>query len=495
MSPGQAESPLGNRVSAERMGMAETDGDSVADLRAELAKRGIELGPIIGRGAMAVVYRAFDARHERSLAVKVPDLDASDRDGAARWTREIGAVARLRHPNIVPLIDSGTTAGGTAYFLMPLAEGETLKARLERGSLPIPEAVRYAREAAEALACAHAEGLIHRDVKPENILLEGGHAVLADFGLARSIGPGRSGPSHRTQVGTVVGTPLYMSPEQLTADAAIDGRTDLFSLGVVLYQMLTGRLPFASTAMPGLLTERLGGQFGSVAALRPGTPVLLQRIIAHALAPDPQARYDRAESMVADLELVERQLGGGSIGAARRLRTSRWAWAAGGLVGLAAAMFVLVWRAPASPRLDPNQIVVADMRNETGDTAAAAIGAMASDLISAGLTRIPGVTVINSDLAFGAPRRPADRRIASGPGGGLRALADSTRAATVVSGSYYRDSGQVEVFTEITDARNGRVLLDLGPLFGSSAHPDSVLERARDSVVAFIHARRTGNRP
>jgi serine/threonine protein kinase len=472
--------------------MAGREADRSADLAAELAKRDMELGPVLGRGAMAVVYRAFDNRHERSLAVKVLDLDPADKDGAARWAREISAVARLRHPNIVPLIDSGTTANGTAYFLMPLAEGETLKAHLERGPLPIPEAVRYAREIGEALAYAHAQGVLHRDVKPDNILLEGGHAVLADFGLTRPLRPAVYAAGHQTQIDMVVGTPAYMSPEQLTAGGGADGRSDLFGLGVVLYEMLTGRVPFGSTTMPGLMTERLNGSYGAVAALRPGVPLLLQQVIARALAPDPEARYDGAESMVADLNLVERQLSGAAMAPPppppppRRMVP----WMVGGLAALGALAAALWWRRPAVPGLDPNRIVVADMRNETGDSSVAPIGALASDVISAGLTGIPGLTVINSDLVFGAARRNTDRRIAGSPAQELRALVNSTRAATVVSGSYYRESGRLEVFTEITDAATGRVLLDLGPLRGSTARPDSVLAEARDSVTAFIQARR-----
>ena len=473
--------------------MAATDSGAAADLAAELAKRGLQLGPVIGRGAMAVVYRAFDTRHERSLAVKVLNLDTADKDAIGRWTREVGAVARLRHPNIVPLIDSGTTAGGTAYFLMPLAEGETLQARLERGSLPIPEAVRYAREVAEALAYAHAEGLIHRDVKPGNILLEGGHAVLADFGLARPIQAEKLGASQRTQVGMVVGTPAYMSPEQLTAGGVIDGRADLFGLGVVLYEMLTGRLPFVSTTMPGLMTERLSGSFGPVSALRPGAPPLLQQIIERALAPDPQERYDRAESMVADLVLVEQQASGRVMAPEHRFGPRWTVWATTGLVAVMGVTIALLLRTPASPPLDPNRIVVADMQNQTGDTALTAIGAMASDWISAGLTTIPRLTVINSDFVFGAPRRSLDRRTAGSTGPGLQALVDSTHAGTVVSGSYYEQSGRLQIFAEIIDAKSGRLLLNLGPLWGSPEHPDLILAQARDSVTAFIRARHAGS--
>jgi len=436
---------------------------------------------------MSVVYRAFDTKHERSLAVKVLKVEAADQEGLARWSRGVSAVARLRHPNIVPLIDSGTTGGGTAYFLMPLAEGETLQARLQRGPLPIVEAVRYAREIAEALAYAHAEGLVHRDVKPGNILLERGHAALADFGLARPIRADDLGSGHPTQVGMVVGTPAYMSPEQLTPGAVLDGRSDLFSLGVVLYEMLAARLPFAATTMPRLMTERLRGTAARVGALRPGAPIRLQQIVARALAPDHEDRYDSGEAMAADLRLVERELSGGRPAPASPVRLPGRAWIAGGLVAFAALAVGVVARSPTSRRLDPSRIVVADLRNETGDTAAGAIGALAGDLISAGLATIPGLTVINSDLVLGASRQGSRRRITGGLGNGLRVLVDSMHIATVVSGSYYLESGRLEVFVEVTDARTGRVLLDLG-LRGPAAPPDSVLAPARDSVVAFMRS-------
>jgi serine/threonine-protein kinase len=472
--------------------MVTADSGLVADLAAELAKRGIELGPVIGRGAMGVVYRAYDTRHDRSVAVKVLSPEAADQESAARWTGEISAVARLRHPNILPLIDSGATASGAQYFLMPLADGEMLRARLERGPLPIMEAVRYTREVAEALAYAHAEGLVHRDVKPENILIEGGRAVLVDFGLARWMNTDASRSRFQSQAGRVVGTPAYMSPEQLAPTGPIDGRADAFSLGIVLYEMLTGAVPFPASGMPGLLTERLAGRFEPVTALRPEAPALLDRIVSRALAPDPMERYDRVEAMVTDLIVVEHQLSGAAAASSPRFRSPRWGLVAGGVVALAAVAVALVLRMPVSSRLDPNRIAVADMQNVTDDTGLAVIGAMASDWISAGLTTIPGLKVINSDFVFGAPRSNSDRRIVGTTALGLRALVDSTHAGTVVSGSYYRESGRLVVFAEITDARSGQLLLDLGPFRGPFAHPDSALSLARDSVTAFIRARRAG---
>jgi serine/threonine-protein kinase len=439
---------------------------------------------------MAVVYRGHDARHDRPLAVKVMSVRPADPSGAERFALEIKVVARLRHPNIVPLIDSGTTASGDTFFLMPLALGETTRARLDRGPLPIGEAVRYAREIAEALAYAHSEGLVHRDVKPENILLEGGHAVLADFGLA--LGTSELDASNRgTAVGFVVGTPAYMSPEQMTSGGPIDGRADLYSLGVTLYEMVSGRLPFSAPAMPALLTERLAAVFEPLGQSTPTAPAELDAIVTKALAPDPAERYQDGTAMAADLAKVEAVLtSGGSRGPRLRPRTRMELGIAAGLAAIVIAAASFRSRAPRPTPLDPDRLVVADMQNETGDSSLASIGPKASDWISAGLAGIPGLTVINSEYVLGAPRRNLDRRVGSTSGRGIRALVDSTRAATVVSGSYYRESGKLEVFAEVTDARSGRLLMALGPLRGSPARPDSVLAMARDSIAAFIRATR-----
>jgi serine/threonine-protein kinase len=465
--------------------------DGRVELATELAKRDIDLGPEIGRGAMSVVYRGHDTRHDRPLAVKVMSFRAPDPAAAERFALEIKVIARLRHPNIVPLIDSGTTASGATFFLMPLALGETARARLDRGPLPIVEAVRYAREIAEALAYAHSEGLLHRDVKPENILVEGGHAVLADFGVVRGAERESDPKDPTTASGLVVGTPAYMSPEQLTGEA-IDGRADLYSLAVTFYELASGRLPFEAPAMPALLSERLTGEFEPLAVVCPEAPPELDPIVARGLAPDPADRYPDGAAMAGDLAQVEAVLAGGGTSPVRRFR-ARLAFlsTAAIVVAVAAAAWVRS-RAPQS-KLDPNRIVVADFQNETGDSSLAVIGPKASDWISAGLTGIPRLTVINSEYVLGAPRRNLDRRTASTSGRGIRAMVDSTRAAIVVSGSYYRESGRLEVFAEVTDARNGRLLLALGPLQGSPARPDSVLAMARDSIAAFIRAVRRGS--
>ncbi len=262
--------------------------DADASLRAALAGL-YELEDELGAGGMAVVYAARDLRHRRDVAIKVlrPELAAAL--GAQRFLREIETSAGLRHPGIVPLFDSGD-ADGILYYVMPLVEGETLRARLEReGRLPVEDALRIASEVADALAYAHGRSIVHRDVKPENILLEDGRAVVTDFGIARCLdGVGTSG---LTVAGLAVGTPAYMSPEQVAGESQLDGRADLYGLACVLYEMLTGRPPFAGASLARLHVQHLAETPPPVNVLRPAVPAAVAAAIDRALAKAPGDRF------------------------------------------------------------------------------------------------------------------------------------------------------------------------------------------------------------
>jgi eukaryotic-like serine/threonine-protein kinase len=205
----------------------------------------------LGAGGMATVYLAEDLKHHRRVAVKVlrPELAAAL--GPERFLREIETTAGLRHPHILPLFDSGEAAG-FLYYVMPYVEGESLEDRIARErQLSLDDAVRIAREVADALSYAHAHGVVHRDIKPGNILLEGGHAVVADFGIARAVRA--AGDERLTQTGMAVGTPTYMSPEQASGETEVDGRSDLYSLACVLYEMLAGQPPFTGPTAESVL--------------------------------------------------------------------------------------------------------------------------------------------------------------------------------------------------------------------------------------------------
>jgi len=196
----------------------------------------------LGAGGMAKVYVAHDVKHDRDVAIKVLNPELSQSLGSERFLSEIRTTARLQHPHILPLLDSDA-ADGLLYYVMPLVSGETLRARLAREKqLPIEDALLIAREVADALNHAHAHGVVHRDIKPENILLQDGHALVADFGIALALES--AGGQRVTQTGISLGTPHYMSPEQGMGERAIDARTDIYSLGVVTYEMLTGQPPF-----------------------------------------------------------------------------------------------------------------------------------------------------------------------------------------------------------------------------------------------------------
>src|SRR5712692_7757505 len=244
----------------------------------------------LGRGGMATVYLAQDLKHRRPVAIKLlrPELAAAL--GAERFLREIEIAARLQHPHILPLYDSGT-AEAQLFYVMPYVDGESLRDRLRRDKqLSVDEALRITSEAASALAYAHAHGVVHRDIKPENILLSAGTAVVADFGIARAISAAADG-EQLTQTGMVVGTPAYMSPEQGAAGSEIDGRSDEYSLACVLYEMLVGQPPFTGPNSQAILARHSFDAVSPPSIVRNTVPDTVERALLRALAKAPVDRY------------------------------------------------------------------------------------------------------------------------------------------------------------------------------------------------------------
>ena len=296
----------------------------------------------ISRTGMSSVFLAHDLKHDRAVAIKSVNSDFGGPDSRDRFLNEIRLVARFQHPNILPLFDSGE-AGGTLYYVMPFVEGETLRDRLEREPrLPVAEAVRLTKEICDGLAYAHARGIIHRDVKPANILLSDGHPLIADFGIARALDS--MGAPSVTGTGMVIGTLAYMSPEQAGGEANLDGRTDIYALGCVLYEMLAGEPPFNAITPQSMVAKRLASEPRSVNELRADVPAEITRTLRRALAVQPDARFASAADFGRELvESLER------VGAPPRRKGSRWAVAAGGVLAIAAAIIAtLVTRAPAA---------------------------------------------------------------------------------------------------------------------------------------------------
>jgi TolB-like protein/tRNA A-37 threonylcarbamoyl transferase component Bud32 len=296
----------------------------------------------VGSGGMATVYLAHDLKHDRKVALKVLKPELAAVLGPDRFPREIRIVAQFQHPHILSLYDSGETQG-FLYYVMPFVEGESLRARLDRvKELPVGEAVRILREVADALAYAHSRGIVHRDIKPDNVMLSGRHAVVTDFGVAKAVSV--SGGEKLTTVGVAVGTPHYMAPEQAMGEATIDHRADIYAIGVLGYEMLAGHPPFEGKTSQAILSAHVMEQPPELRTQRASVPPALADILARCLAKNPADRWQSAEELLAQLEGLAATPSGGVTPTDTRpvkampARTAvrRRAWVA----GLAAAVIV-----------------------------------------------------------------------------------------------------------------------------------------------------------
>ena len=314
----------------------------------------------LGQGGMATVYLARDLRHERHVAVKVlrPELAASL--GPERFLREIKLAAGLQHPHILPLHDSGE-AGGFLYYVMPYVAGESLRARLARGGeLPINEAVKILIEVTDALAFAHAQGVVHRDIKPDNVLLSRKHALVTDFGIAKAVSEA-TGRQQLTTAGIALGTPIYMAPEQATADPAVDHRADIYAVGVLGYELIAGRTPFTGRTSQEVLAAHVMQPPPPLCAQRIACPPGLEAVIMRCLEKRPADRWQSADELLAQLEPLATPSGGTTPATTRPVEALRspprpsswkkWVVPAAGLIGLAVALALLLNRGPAELQL------------------------------------------------------------------------------------------------------------------------------------------------
>jgi Tol biopolymer transport system component len=317
--------------------------DDAARLSAALEGR-YRIERELGAGGMAVVYLAQDVKHNRKVALKVLRPELAHAIGPERFLREIETTANLRHPHILPLYDSGQAAE-FLFYVMPFVEGESLRDRLDREKqLPVDDALRIAREVADALSYAHSRGVIHRDIKPENILLESGHAVVADFGIARAVDA--AGGDRLTETGMSIGTPTYMSPEQAAGERDLDGRSDLYALGCVLYEMLAGQPPFTGPSVESVIHQHLTAAAPPIAQRRPAVPAEVAGVLDRALAKTPADRFNPVAQFS---DALSRPMGGMSH-AATGTRWPRWlvpTLAIAGLVIVALAFVALRGRGTA----------------------------------------------------------------------------------------------------------------------------------------------------
>lgn len=309
--------PIPAAPTVARIDLADRPGDEAEGRqRLQLALgEGYEVRELLGRGGFGLVFTAFDKRLKRDLAVKVLRLElAQSSNFMDRFEREAMTAAQLRHPNIVPIYTIGEK-DGLAYIVMPLIKGETLQALLEReGPLPMAETCRILGDAASALAAAHSVGLIHRDIKPDNIMLEGAErrVLLMDFGIAKMLS---TSDATLTGTGVLIGTPLYMSPEQGTGDRDVDQRSDIYSFGVVAYHMITGKPPFAGTSGADLIRQHVLTPATDVRMFRPTVPPALAGVVMRCLQKDRAKRWQTADELRAALQSASGQRESGMVGA------------------------------------------------------------------------------------------------------------------------------------------------------------------------------------
>jgi TolB-like protein/tRNA A-37 threonylcarbamoyl transferase component Bud32/Tfp pilus assembly protein PilF len=407
----------------------------LARLRAALADR-YAIDRELGRGGAATVYLAQDLRHSRSVAIKVlrPELAAAL--GAERFLREIEIAARLTHPHILPLHDSGEAAG-FLYYVMPFVEGESLRDRLNReAQLPVEEAVRIAREVASALSYAHSHDVVHRDIKPENILLSGGEAVVADFGIARAIVA--AGTETLTDTGLTVGTPGYMSPEQATGAMRLDGRSDVYSLGCVLYEMLAGHPPFLGTTAQEILARHSLDPVPPLRTIRPELLLSLERAVLKALAKSPADRFPSAAAFGESLT----QTGTPPSLARRAARLT--VFVAAGVAALVAG-YVLLTRRPGSSGEPARSIAVLPFVNIGADPANEPFSdGMSEELITA-LAKIAELRVTARTSAFSFKGKAVD----------VREIGSKLNVNYVLAGSVRRAGPQLRVSAQLINAATG----------------------------------------
>ena len=437
--------------------------DPITHLSAALAGRYRIDGPL-GRGGMAVVYRAHDLKHDRPVALKVlrPELAASL--GAERFLREIRLAARLQHPHVLTVLDSGEAVAGREsrpatllWYTMPLVEGESLRDRLHhQGQQPLPDALRWTAELADALAYAHGQGIIHRDIKPENVLLSAGHALLADFGVARALEAG--GSERLTETGLALGTPAYMSPEQALGTGTLDGRTDLYSLGCVLYELLTGEPPYTGPTAQAIVAKRLTDPIPSARRLRETVPPAVDIVLQRLLAKSPADRYASATELMAALAAVP--TASGASPAAPRPRRRRIVVAAAGVLVAGAAVLLgtrLFGRgAGGKAALDSNTVAVLPFRITAPDHSLDYLGEGIVDLLAVKLDGSAGPRAVPPRQILAALHYKADMAITP-------ELADEaarrTGAGQVLDGSLVRSGAGIELSATLrrTD-RGGRAL-------------------------------------
>jgi serine/threonine-protein kinase len=432
----------------------------VTDIREQLQESvgdRYRIGRQLGRGGMATVFLAQDLKLNRAVAVKVLRPELAYSVGAERFQREIHVAAELRHPHIVPLYDA-CEAGGLLYYVMQYVEGESLQARLGRErQLPIDDVFLIGREVADALDYAHAHGIVHRDIKPANILLAEGHAWVADFGIARAVSVAAG--EGLTSTGLAIGTPGYMSPEQVAAMDGIDGRSDVYSLGCVVYEMLAGEPPFTGPTPEAILARQLTEPPRPLRTVRPAVRPWVEEAVRRALDPTPVDRFSTAGTFVTALE---RTHGASADRGSRPWQRRRWLIATGCTVGVAA--IAVAYARGTQARLDDNRVLVFPLR-VSGSGLPREEGEDIAQLLGVELVGTAPLKLVEGGDWLDPGSRSDMGRLSPGT---LREVATRQRAAYYIDGSVVTGPDSTRVVLRLHDVA-GDSLVAYAPAAGRRA--------------------------
>jgi len=434
----------------------------------------------IDRGGMAVVFLAHDLKHGRDVAVKVLREELQGSVHSERFLQEVRLEGRLQHPHILPVFESGS-AEGILYFITPFVAGESLRARIDReGMLPVGDALRIGQEIADALAHSHATGVVHRDIKPSNILLREGHALVADFGVAKALE--ESAGRVLTQTGMVVGTPAYMSPEQAGGGSNLDQRTDLYSLGCVLYEMLGGEPPFTGPTTQSVLAKHLNEPPPSLRTIRPDLPPGLVKLVRRLLAKVPADRYQAAEKVseaLGDPRILEQ---------APKKTFNEWVLSGGWFRVLAATVVVVAagllvtkglgwWPQGSGPELDPNKVAVFPLADRSG---LSPDGGGIDVLIGMALEQTEPL-LFRPAFDWLTPEQRADAGTITHQEG--QRISRNLGAASFITGQILRRPDSVSVALTLHEVENGR---DAHQAYGSAPLGGQAVEEAGKQAIVNL---------
>ncbi len=450
----------------------------------------------LGGGGMSRVFVATERALGREVVVKLLPPEMAAGVSIERFKREITLAALLQHPHIVPLLTAGESQG-LPYFTMPYVQGESLRVRLARaGELPVAEALRVLREIASALAYAHDRGIVHRDIKPDNVLLSGGAAMVTDFGVAKALSAS-SNADHggMTSLGIALGTPAYMAPEQASADPAVDHRADVYAFGILAYELLTGQTPFGGRTPQGLLAAHVTEPPEPIQKRRASLPAGLAALVMRCLEKRPADRPQSAGEIVHALDDLTTPSGG--MSPASPVGTRAVSPVAGrrrivvgiALVVVIAMLAVSGWsvlrarnRGATSANVAPHRVVVATFQNRSGDPQLEPVGAMAADWIARGLA---GTGIVDVAGTAAELESRAGVKVGSGADAVVR-LGREARAGIVISGAYYKQGDSLLFQADFTDVAQGKLLSSVGPVSSSVARPLDAVEKLRQRVTGAL---------